>query len=381
MNRTITLTTLLLLALAGCGTGERSNQDIITVDVEKNYPEKKIRLQDAFDVEYVPLETNDEFITKAIVKAVSEHYIVTTNWGDDGDIFLFDRETGEGIRKLNRKGQSGEEYLMPTDCVIDEAKGELFVLDYQRRTILVYDLEGNFKRSLESPSENLYFDNLANFDDSRLIADTKVDLHQGIALLSKQNGSVTREFWTPASQELTPVITEGEYTVVPQYYTIFQAKEGWELVNPSSDTIFHYTPAAGTRPSVVRAPALRSMDTEIFLTPAAITNRYYFMRSMTKRLDTQTFKIPGEDLAYDRQTGELFRCKLYNDDFTDKRVVSLLASPLEYPVALALSLEAPDLVEAYRSDKLRGELKEIAATLDEEANAVIMILNHKRSEL
>ena len=43
-----------------------------------------------------------------------------------------------------------------------------------------------------------------------------------------------------------------------------------------------------------------------------------------------------------------------------------------------LSLEASDLTEAYEKGQLKGRLKEIAATLDEEANPVIMLIKHKK---
>lgn len=380
MNKTIVLMTTLLLAMAGCGTGDKANTetDVIAVDVRKNYPEKEIRLQDVFHVEYVPLETNDEFITSANIKAISAHYIVTTNMGSDGDIFLFDRKTGKGIRKINHKGQGEGEYSQAVFVNIDEAKDEMFVNDYPARKIYVYDLSGNFKRKLDLPGDGYYYQNTLNYDSGHLISEIWCENKLGIAILSKQDGNLTRELLTPASQELSPIFTEGELAVTPPYYMIFQTKEGWEMVNPSSDTIFHHSPADEWLPSVVRTPALRSMDTQVFLTPTTITERYYFMRSMKKELDFKTFKgFPSEELAYDRQTDELFRCKLYNDDFTDKQGVSLLAPPCEYPVALARPLQSPDLVEAYQSGKLQGHLKEIAATLNEESNAVIMILSAK----
>ena len=34
----------------------------ITVDITANYPKKEMILQDFMDVEYIPLETTDEFI-------------------------------------------------------------------------------------------------------------------------------------------------------------------------------------------------------------------------------------------------------------------------------------------------------------------------------
>ncbi len=47
-------------------------------------------------------------------------------------------------------------------------------------------------------------------------------------------------------------------------------------------------------------------------------------------------------------------------------------------IAIMKRLEPYKLVEAYEKGKLKGELKEIAAKLDEEDNAVIMLVKHKK---
>ena len=57
----------LLMVLAGCGGNKQSNNDLITVDVSKNYPKKELILQDFMDVEYIALETTDEFLTQGLV--------------------------------------------------------------------------------------------------------------------------------------------------------------------------------------------------------------------------------------------------------------------------------------------------------------------------
>ena len=85
--------------MASCGNKEQSTNDIITVDVSANYPQKELILQDFMDVVYIPLETTDEFITQGSVKAIGKNIIIVTNWINDGDIFIFDR-SGKGIRKL-----------------------------------------------------------------------------------------------------------------------------------------------------------------------------------------------------------------------------------------------------------------------------------------
>ena len=72
----------------------------MTLDVKADYPEKEWVVQDFLDVEYIPLETNEEFITSASMQAIGKNLIILRNKnGQDGDIFIFDR-TGKGQRKI-----------------------------------------------------------------------------------------------------------------------------------------------------------------------------------------------------------------------------------------------------------------------------------------
>ena len=129
MKQIKTIAVIFLLALiTGCG-GKQASDDLIIVDVLKSYPEKKLILQDFMDVEYIVLETNDDFITRGVVKDVGKEIILVTNPNNDGDIFIFDR-TGKGIRKINRRGQGPEEYTRFTDIILDETNSEIFVVDY-----------------------------------------------------------------------------------------------------------------------------------------------------------------------------------------------------------------------------------------------------------
>ncbi|MDR1356432.1 MAG: 6-bladed beta-propeller, partial [Tannerellaceae bacterium] len=73
-NATAILATILFVTagFAGCKPSGATNDDLITVDVTANYPKKELILQDCFDVEYVPLETTDEFITRANIQTISK---------------------------------------------------------------------------------------------------------------------------------------------------------------------------------------------------------------------------------------------------------------------------------------------------------------------
>lgn len=161
---------IILLVMAGCGGGKSSTDGFITVDVNESYSSKKeLILQDFMDVEYIALETNDDFVNQGFVQAVGKEVILVTNYRNDGDIFVYDR-TGKAIRKINRKGQGGEEYISCRSVTLDEENNEMFINDFLARKIKVYDLEGNFKRSIkqkEGGNTRFYLD-IFNYEKGKL---------------------------------------------------------------------------------------------------------------------------------------------------------------------------------------------------------------------
>ena len=384
MKKTSAILAIILFVMAGgigCKPSNTQSDDLITVDVTKNYPDKELILQDFMDVEYIALETSDEFLTQGIVEAIGKEFILVRNLSD-GDIFIFDR-AGKGLRKINRFGQSGEEYSQVNEIILDEDNNEMFVKDYPARKILVYDLYGNFKRSFKF-IDTSYYDFTFNYDQNHLISyrnylpvmDNERPEH---FIISKQDGSIIREIQIPFKEIKTPTVREEDLTITPGFYLTIPCQGNWGLVNPSSDTVYTYLPDGNLIPFIVRTPSIHSMDTEVFLFLSMLTDRYCFMYTMKKEVDFTTFKgFPTTDLVYDKQENALFKYTIYNDDFSDKRQMSLNLNPLNHEIATCQALEAYQLVEAYEKGQLKGELKEIAATLDEESNSVIMLVKHKR---
>ena len=97
----------LIIGLSACNQ-QTDMTDLITINVETNYPEKELMLQDFADVEYIVLETTDEYINKGIVSGIGQNILAISNGGSDGNLFLYNRKAGKGIRNINRKGQRGE---------------------------------------------------------------------------------------------------------------------------------------------------------------------------------------------------------------------------------------------------------------------------------
>ncbi len=264
----------------------------------------------------------------------------------------------------------------------DKETDEIFVKDNPARKIGVYDLLGNYKRSFKF-TDTSYYNYIFNYDRDHLICYKSYPSEKGKRechlIISKQDGRITHEIQIPSKGIETPVVTEGEFVITPEFYLTFPDRDKWILVNTSSDTIFHYLPDGNLSPFIVRSPSISSMDTKVFLFPTVITDRYCFMRTMRKEVDFTTFKgFLGEDLVYDKQENALFSYILYNDDFINKEEVSLTSEPRNPEIAICQTLDAPDLVEAYEKGQLKGKLKEIAANLSEESNPVVMLLKKKK---
>lgn len=377
---------IILFLLIGCKKNEQPINNFITVDITANYPKKEMILQDFMDVEYIPLETTDEFICQGFIQAIGKDMIIAKNRSNDGNIYIYNRE-GKALRKINRKGQGGEEYTNILKIVLDEDNNEIFVNDMYAKKILVYDLEGNFRRSLPHKGDFLFFE-MFNFDRENLIChdafndNNSLAFHTGhsFMLVSKQDGSITKEIQIPFKEKKSIVMRTKDETTGMTYaylpscvYPIIPYFNNYLLMELSADTLYTYSQDHTMKPAIVRVPSVQSMMPEVFLLPSVLTDRYYFMGTVKKE-----YGFPGIDLVYDKKEKTIFKYTVYNNDYSSKEEVYMKSLPGNEEIASILYLEAPKLVEDHERGRLKGRLKEIAASLDEESNPVIMLIKHKK---
>jgi len=388
------LAIILLATMTGCGRKQLSDI-IITVDVTKSYPEKRLILQDFMDVEYIALETTDEFVTQGLVADIGKKNILVTNRNRDGTIFIFDR-TGKSLRKINRMGRGPEEYSPAHSIVLDEDNNEIFVHDISLKKIIAYDLNGKYQRSFtyNNDDEVLRYSAIHNYDQNHLICyDATGDLFEERSfyhvIISKQDGSIIRKIQLPFKEKKTTMarIQDGEMVItslVPFQSTLSYQGQ-WILTQPSSDTIYKYLPDNRVIPFIVRIPSIISMNPEVFLYPELITEHYYFMRTSEKvgKIDNgNVLPFPQTYLMYDRQEKALFRYNVYNGDFLNERKVSINAGPVNNEIAACRTLGADQLVDSYKKNEIKeGKLKELVAKLEKEDNPVIMLIKYKGNNL
>ena len=109
-------------------------------DLQGQYPEKEIILQDIADVRYVVLETGDSSLVGTRTILMTDSLLVTVN--KKSDVIFFDK-SGKYLHSFNHTGMSGEEYgdVVSGYC-IDEKAREIFIYDGLQSRIQVYGYGG-----------------------------------------------------------------------------------------------------------------------------------------------------------------------------------------------------------------------------------------------
>ena len=269
MNFKKNLFILLIFILADSLIYSQSKTNILPViDISKNYPTKKIILQDIADVEYVSLETTDEVLLSgvslgdvSILFHVSDKYICTYEF-NRGEIFIFNR-SGKIVNHFNNKGQqSGSEYTSIKNIVFDEKNEELFVCTHYQ-SILVYSMSGEFKRKLESLKNYEAY----NFDDKTLLVfdeinveDSKVTSKKNpYRLISKKDGSTVEvlDIYLPQRYSHRFLIEPGHIVSMGFYNQMYYGKD-FTIMDMSSDTAFLLTQNKELTPFLIRKPSVHT---------------------------------------------------------------------------------------------------------------------------
>jgi len=296
---------IMLATMSGCG-GKQSNDELIIIDVTKSYAFKDFFLQDICDVEYVVLESADEFLCIGAVQSVTKDYIIVRNAADRNAVLIFDRHTGKALHKISRQGGGPQEYLTPLNAIYDEDRNELFIHDHFSRVILVYDIEGNFKRRF-SYRGNASYQYMYDYDRDHLFCsnwgrfDTREMPEPEFDIVSKQDGSIVSRIEMPIAEVPNLKTIDGAQTGPDRHISLFPSINQFIITDISIDTVYRYFPDLGLIPFIVRTPPFQSIDPPVFLLPQFITERYYFLR--TEKLIPMYVKdprsLPAKHLVYD----------------------------------------------------------------------------------
>ena len=297
----------------------KSADDLITIDISKDYSKKKIKI----DTEYIPLETKDTVVVGkgATLHYVSEKYILVIERAN-GDIFVFDR-SGKIVNYINNIGRGPMEYFTISNVVFDENSKEIFVFDRpSARRIQVYSLTGEYKQTLEY--SDAYDLTAYNFDENTFLTyDTKglysddnsyskkpymfmsKTVVDGINALNidlpvRYSERVSWQNKAPSGQ----VFTSSRSVPIPNS---IHFGEDFIISDISSDTIYQLTRGKELKPIMVRTPSVHSSDPRMVWTCALNTDKFMILYVTT--LDYETIKKnnlpPTKTLMYEYKSGKI----------------------------------------------------------------------------
>ena len=368
----------------------KKEQGLVTLDITKDYPEKKIVLQDLADVKYIPLETKKNALltnSTAMLGYVSDSLIVAFTL--EKEIVLFNGD-GSVRSSFSHAGQGSKEYQNIIGMAVDPKAQEIFIVDYLLRyRMQVYSFTGQYKRTLPIPFK-MILDGLQDFSaDCLLACDQKV--RQGISnrakpymLLSKKTGEIVKELDIHFTKRLSRSISKplGENQTISAalgYDPIVRCEDSYVIGDLSADTIYTYTPQGVLSPMLVRTPPVLSMETPKVLLPDYRAGTYYYFYLVAFEFDFETRTgYPDKYMVYDYAVGKTYVCKLVNRDCEEQEIQLGDGGVTNKAWNTACyTIPSSMLIEQSEAGKVYGPLKEIAAGRTDDDNPVQAIVRFK----
>ena len=144
------------------------------------------------------------------------------------------------------------------------------------------------------------------------------------------------------------------------------------IADKSSDTIYRLTKQKKLQPLIVRKPSVHDSYPHTIIVNHLITDRFIFFGKRT--LDFEGARNGNHpytvELMYDFETGELNRRKLANKD-CENLGINFAQTVTSENEGVCL-IDVAKLFELDEKGKVKGELKELLKTLNEEANPILM---------
>lgn len=368
----------------------KKEQGLVTLDVTKDYPEKKIVLQDLADVKYIPLETKKNALlpnSAGCLGYVSDSLIVART--SDNEIVLFNGD-GSVRSSFRHVGQGSKEYQYIIGMAVDPKAQEIFIVDYLLKyRMQVYSFTGQYKRTLPIPYK-MILNSLQDFSADCLLA-CDMDVNQGISnrakpymLLSKKTGEIVKEldihFTKRMSNRLSKPFGENQtISAALGYDPIVRCEDSYVIGDLSADTIYTYTPQGVLSPMLVRTPPVLSMETPKVLLPDYRAGSYFFFYLVDFEFDFETRTgFPDKYMVYDYAAGKTYVCKLVNRDCEEQEIQLGDGGVTNKAWNTACyTIPSSMLIEQSEAGKVHGPLKEIAAGRTDDDNPVLAIVRFK----
>lgn len=156
------------LLIYGCNNRDKISKNIektskLHFDVSTWEKGKVIPSNIIKDIEFIPLETNNQYLLGEIVKIIiNDENIYIKDRGFNQVVFVFNIN-GKYLNQIGKRGKGPGEFLEISDFVVDRYNAELLILDLRQKKIIKYNLKnGEFKYEIKLNFRPINFVKLGN---------------------------------------------------------------------------------------------------------------------------------------------------------------------------------------------------------------------------
>jgi len=142
---------LISAILISCKNSNTKNEGLLVTFNLKELPDQtSLKLSDlgATDIQYIPLETNEQSVIPRINKIIiGKNYILTSSFAN---INMF-RHDGSFVTKIGTVGRGPEEFTVAHDVDINLEDGSIYLVDGWQQKFFVFSESGKLIRTFKSP--------------------------------------------------------------------------------------------------------------------------------------------------------------------------------------------------------------------------------------
>ncbi len=349
-----------------------NHSSVMVCDESKVTEKRDVPLSELADnFQIIRLETKEEAYFKLQWMAFSDHYICVRP-RDNSPVKLFDK-SGKFIGNVGSIGQGPGEYRSDYDVVIDEKGKSIYLTSFVDKSILRYNLEGEFQEEINL-GERLNKARLFLNPDSTLSL-----VH--LCFKDMDNKFVAANIQTFRTDSI-------KYAYVEELATSLKDKEGkrvgfgnevWSYRNAahfpfmltSTDTLYHYNSAQNE----IKACFTLAMDKEKKGSDFFIFNelpRHYWVFIVGKN---------GKAIMVNKTTREASQVEIVNDFLGNLKIVPRFQDGYFFdtyePMVLKEKLEK-HIAAGNCPENQVDKLKEFISTLKENDNNILMIATLKK---
>ena len=381
-NNSIKCLSLLFTLFAISCSEESSNSNLHIVDIEKSLTNEQPALLSEYvsDLEYIPIETNSDFLISDLWGFTANDNFIAFCCKKTKQVYQISTD-GKLIRKVGQQGRGENEYVAVAKLY---SNAESIIVFFGRKIIYYSARTGEIQKII-TPDNFADIKNFTGFSqygkDSLIILSTKGQENY-LAIINNESTQLeTKRLWDTEKRRVNMTLPNGKTQLVDWSYTstLYNFDDNTRATKDFVDTIFTYTDGNLNPYAVFNYGRLDDKRFDPVLNLETAFEGHGVKE--TKNLILFNTIMKEAAYIYNKETKETRRIKKFDNSnyqgFTNDIDNGLPFWPVAVTSDRMYSFLSADVFieEAAKSNSER--MKEVAATITEESNPVIIVATLK----